>query len=79
MQKKESSQKQSNTTSNNNKTVTKQNFVQGSREFVRSRENNKNPTHKRDGSSSSVSSNRSGSQNRSRPVSSGANYDYYGC
>lgn len=74
---KESSQKQTNNATNSSRTVTKQGPIQHSREFVRSRDYNKNPTHKRDDSSSSVS-NKPGSQNHNRPVSSGASYDYYG-
>lgn len=81
-QNKESSKKpaaNSSTTTNNvsSKSTSKQGSFQHSREF-RSRDYNKNPTHKRDESSSSVSSTRSGSQNRNRPVSGGASYDYYG-
>ena len=75
---KESSQKQTNNATNSSRTATKQGPIQHSREFVRSRDYNKNPTHKRDDSSSSVSSIRPGSQNHNRPVSSGASYDYYG-
>lgn len=70
----------SSTTTNNvsSKSTPKQGTFQHSREFIRSRDYNKNPTHKRDESSGSVSSNRSGSQNRNRPVSCGASYEYYG-
>lgn len=79
VQVKESCTKQTNTAPNSSKTAPKQQGpFQHSKEFVRSRDYNKNPTHKRDGSSSSVSSNRSASNNRPRPVSSGASYDYYG-